>query len=122
MDPLIEKRGAGFHVVSEGNGNISREEILVADAAGKLATGTILGKLTADGSYVQVDLTGEDGEQTAAAVLWGAVDATDDAVRAAAHVRYCEVLGSELVYPTGATDGNKATINGHLRALGIIVR
>ena len=122
MDPLIEKRGAGFHVVSEGNGHISREEIVIEDGAGTLAVGTILGKVTATGDYKQVDLAGEDGEEVSAGVLFGAVDATDAEVRAAAHVRYAEVLGAELVYPTGATSGNIATINGQLAALGIIVR
>lgn len=122
MDPLIEKRGAGFHVVSEGNGHISREEILVEDGVGVLAVGTVLGKVTATGEYKQVNLAGTDGEEVAAGVLWGAVDATDAAVRAAAHVRDAEVLGSELVYPTGATLGNIATINAQLADLGIIVR
>lgn len=122
MDPLIEKRGAGFHVVSEGNGHISREEILVEDGAGKLEVGTVLGKVEATGEYKQVDLDAEDGEEVAAGVLFGAVDATDAAVRAAAHVRHCEVLGSELVYPTGASAGDIATINGQLEAIGIIVR
>ena len=122
MEPLIEKRGAGFHMVSEGNGHISREEILVESGAGKLAVGTVLGKVTATGEYKQVDLDGEDGEEVAAGVLFGAVDATEEAVRAAAHVRQCEVLGAELVYPTGATEGDIETINGQLLALGIVVR
>lgn len=122
MDPLIEKRGAGFHVVSEGNGWISREEVTIEDGVGVLAVGTVLGKVTTSGEYKQVNLAGTDGEEVAAGVLFGAVDATDAAVRAAAHVRQCEVLGAELVYPTGATQGDIDTINEQLLALGIVVR
>jgi len=120
MVELVEKRGAGFHLVSEGNGNISREEILVD--VGVLKAGTVLGKITATNKYVQVDLSAVDGSEVADAVLFQAVDATAADVRAAAHVRLCEVNGAELVYPTGATQGDIDTINAALAVKNIIVR
>lgn len=120
MTAKIEKRGAGIHVISEANGNLSREQITVD--TGVLEVGTVLGKITASGKYVQVDLGASDGSENAAGVLWDAVDATDADVEAAAHVREAEVLGSELVYPDGATQNDIDAINAALATLNIIVR
>ena len=121
MEPFVEKRGAGFYLISEGNGNISRDEILIRNGAGKLAVGTVLG-VDGDGEYAPVDLGASDGTEVAVAVLWGAVDATDVEVRAAANTRLCEVLGAELVYPEYSVAEDVETINGQLAAVGIIVR
>src|SRR3972149_735594 len=101
MTTLTEKRGAGFHMVSEANGNLSREQITIDD--GVLEVGTVLGMITSSGKYVQVDLSASDGSEVASAVLFSSVDASFVDVEVAAHLRDCEVLGSELVYPTGAT-------------------
>jgi hypothetical protein len=120
MTELMEKRGSGFHLVSEGNGNISREDITVKMGE-VLAVGAVLGKITSSGKYVAVNLAASDGSQVAAGVLFGAVDATAADTAAAAHVRLAEVLGAELVY--GTTDaGEIATLNGQLADLNIIVR
>ena len=122
-DPKIEKRGAGVHVVSEANGFRSREQVVVSSTvAGVLAVGTVLGKLTSGGEYMQVDLGGGDGEEVAAGVLFAEVDATDADANAVAHVRDCEVDGNLLVYPDGASQNDIDTINAQLADLGIIVR
>lgn len=121
MTELTEKRGAGFHMVSEGNGNISREEITVKSGE-TLAVGEVLGKITASGKYVPIDLAAVDGSEVAAAISFAAVDASAADTKAAAHVRMAEVLAAELVYPTGYSDNQKATINGQLADLLIIVR
>jgi hypothetical protein len=54
--PKTEKRGAGFFMVSEANGNRSREAIVVGDAA-DLLVGTILGK-SSNGAISQGATTG----------------------------------------------------------------
>ena len=69
-----------------------------------------------------LDITEDDGSEDAVGILWGAVDTTDEDQKVAVHVRDCEVLGAELVYPTGATTNEKAAINVQLAALHIIVR
>lgn len=117
----IENRGSGFYQVSEANGSLSREQIVVSSAVGAvLEVGTVLGKVTASGEYVQVDPSASDGSEVAAGILFGRTDAT--AADAVAHVRQCEVDGNELVYPAGATTGDIETINEELAELGIIVR
>lgn len=120
MSELLQTRGAGFHMISEANGALSRDKITID--TGVLAVSTVLGKITATGKYVQVNLAAVDGSEVAAAVLFDKVDATAADVFAAAHTRLCEVSGAELVYPTGATQGNKDTINADLAAKYIIVR
>jgi hypothetical protein len=119
MTTLEEKRGAGFHIVSEANGSRSREEIVVASGAGELEVGTILGQVTATENYVQLDPEAEDGSGVAACILWDKVDATSEDKDAVAHLRDCEVMGSELVYPDGSDED---AINLELSNLGIIVR
>jgi len=121
MSTLEEKRGRGFHIVSEANGHRSREAIIVA--AGDLSVGTILGEITASpGEFKQIDLAETDGTEVAAAVLFDRVDATLAAVDGVGHVRDAEVFGSQLIYPTGSTPTQIATIDAQLEALGIIVR
>lgn len=119
MTALTQKRGAGFHIVSEANGSRSREEIVLADGAGVLEVGTVLGKVTASGEYVALAPDAEDGSEVAAGILWDREDATDAAQDAVAHIRDCEVMGSELVYPDG---GDEDAINAELLTLGIVVR
>lgn len=118
---LEENRGRGFHVVSEANGHRSRETVQLND--GDLAVGTILGEITASpGEYLQVDPAAGDGTEVAAAVLFDAVDASDAAQPAVVHIRDCELMKDELVYPDGATAMEIAAIDAQLEALGIIVR
>ena len=122
MVTKVEKRGAGFHLVSEANGHRSREEITILDGQ-DLETGTVLGKVTASGKYVQIDLGASDGSEVAAGILWDGVFADGADADAAAHVRDAEVLGAELVYPDGASSGDIDTINAALETnLNIIVR
>ncbi len=123
MTPYIEKRGAGFHMVSEAPGFRSREKILLKEGI-DYQTGQILGRETATGEYAPVNLASETGLQTVAGVLWDGVNLTEatDPVEAAAHVRDCEVNGNEIIFPTGATSGNKLTIVAGLLPLGIVVR
>jgi len=120
MSELTEKRGAGLHIVSEANGNLSREQGVLD--TGNLETGTILGKITSSGKYVQVNLAAVDGSETAVAVLWDKADASSADQKITVHTRLCELLTTELVYPTGASDNDKAAINADLADRYMIVR
>ena len=120
MVTKVEKRGAGFYMVSEANGHRSREEIVILDGE-DLAVGTVLGQIAASEKYVQVDLAAVDGSEDAVAVLYDAVFADGADAAGVAHVRDSEVLGAELVYPDGATQGNIDTINEDLLLNSVIV-
>lgn len=122
MVAKVEKRGAGFYMVSEANGFRSREEITIIDGQ-ELSVGAVLGQITISGKYTEVDLVATDGSEDAVAVLFDEVVADGFDVAVAAHVRDCEVLGAELVYPDGSTGGDIDTINAALLAnSGIAVR
>ena len=51
MTVLVETRHAGEFILSEANGQRSREAITIASGAGIIAAGTVLGKVTATGKY-----------------------------------------------------------------------
>ena len=74
------------------------------------------------GEHAQLDPDGNDGSETAAAVLYADVDATDAAAEAVLIVRDAEIVTSELVWPDGITDNQKATALAQLKALGLIAR
>lgn len=79
-------------------------------------------KVTATkGQFVPHVIGGSGGAQTVSAILWeGAFK--DVPVQRTLTVRDCEVLGAHLIYPAGATNAQKVTINAALLALGIVVR
>ena len=74
------------------------------------------------GNYVPLALGTSDGSQTVKGILFEDVPkGVADHTRTFS-VRDCEVVREQLIYPAGATDGNKATIDAALVALGVIPR
>ena len=99
-----------------------RELVTVNDAAGTLAVGTVLGKITASGKYVRAVQTAIDGSAVAAAVVWGAkaIPATTDTqvlclVRGPSGVS----KGGLVLDATYDTAPEKAVVYASLNALGI---
>jgi Bacteriophage lambda head decoration protein D len=121
MPVLNEGRYAGEFLVSEGNGRISREIITVLSGE-TLEPAAVLGKVTASGKYKALDPAAADGSQSAAGILYDAVDASAADAEAVAVVRLAEVNAAELVWPAGITAPQQATALGQLRALTIIAR
>lgn len=74
------------------------------------------------GKYDCLNLTAVNGLQNAAAILFNTTDATAADTKVTVTDAACEVNGSELIYPVGATLNQKAAINLQLEALGIKVR
>jgi hypothetical protein len=106
-------------LLSEGEGQISRDEVTVTVAgAVALPSGQVLGKITATGKYVAYASGATDGSQTAVAVLGTPLDGVNGDYKALVFSRYCEVIGDRL---DGGTAPN-ATVIGELAAVGIIVR
>lgn len=115
--------GLGAFIKSEANGHASRDTITVKSGAGLLKSGTVLGKLTADGKFVPYDNDAETGAQTAAAILLEDVDATSADVKTVGIVRLAEVYGSRLVWGAAVTtDAEKTAAIADLAAAFVVVR
>ena len=123
MTVLIEGLHPGAFLMSEANGQRSRENIIIESGAGIIAPGTVLGKVTASGKYIASAIGAADGSETPAAInLYGADASTSDAA-VSAIVRDAEVNGHCLVYHADRDQpAEKDAANAALGALGIIVR
>jgi len=121
MPVLIEGPHKGEFIVSEGNGSISREVVIILSGR-TLAPGTVLGKVTSSGKYRDLDPSLNNGAQVAAAILHDAADASGGDASAVAVVRLAEINAAEIVWPDGMTDNQKQTALGQLVALNIIAR
>lgn len=123
MPVLTEGPRPGEFIMSEANWHRSRDTIVIASGSGKVAPGTVLGKLTASGKYVPSPATGSDGSQTGVALPIHGVDATSADVRVAAITRDAEVNGKCLAYEATVNDDTKKNAKAtQLAAVGIIVR
>lgn len=126
MTVFTEGRHAAEFIMSEANGNRSRDNVTIAGGsggAGVVPAGTVLGKLTSGGEYIPSPDSGADGSQTAIAVLLDDVDATAGDVVAAVIARDAEINGNCITYDASVSDaGKKATKAAQLAAVGIIVR
>ncbi|QCO04170.1 head decoration protein [Azospirillum argentinense] len=113
---------AGSYLISEGNGDISRETVPLASGNGVIRTGTVLAKLTATGKYVPYDNAGTDGSETAAAILWEERDTTDGDVKAVVTARHTTVNKAELVWAAGVDAAGITAGLADLAVLSIIAR
>ena len=107
----------GGYIVSEGNGYISRETVTVDATGGAMDAGTILGKITATGKYIEHVNAAVDGSEVAVAILYDDILVVEDVVVITA--RDSEVNALDLTYDAG---GVVADIDAELAAVGIIVR
>lgn len=120
---FTEGRHAAEFLMSEQGITFSRDNITIVSGAGKLAAGTVLGKITASGKYTASPATGADGSQTAVAVLLYPVDATSADVKTVAITRSAEVNGNLIAYAASVDDNTKKAAKAtQLAAVGIIVR
>jgi len=115
MSVLNEGKYTAEFLLSEGNGSISREEIVIAAAAGAMAPGTVLGKVTATGEYVAYAPGAADGSEVAAGVLYRGVADKAVAQGAVLIARHAEVKADELT-------GLDAAAIADLASVGIITR
>ena len=111
-----DKVRAGEFLLSEGCGAISRETIMVAAA---LMAGTVLGQVTAGGSYNQLNLDASDGTEEAAAILYADSQADQKQV---VIMRLAEVQDSKLTWPEGITEQQKSAAMTALAESYVITR
>jgi len=116
MSILTEGPRTGAYIADEASINLSRKVVVIASGEGKLAPGTVLGKVTSSGEYAALDHNASDGSQIAAAVLFDAVDATSAAVEAVVSAALTAVNESELIWPAGINSGEKASAIAALSA------
>jgi Bacteriophage lambda head decoration protein D len=123
MPVLTEPPSMGDVLKYEVNPNYTREVITLLQGM-PYPVGSVLGKITVSGKYTLSPATGNDGAQTATAVLLYAVDATlADAVGIVVTRGPSIVSRAGLAYDATVDDGTKITAKlAQLAAVGIIVR
>jgi hypothetical protein len=126
MPVINEGRYASDWLKAEShNSGYSREEAVMASGAGKVLTGTVLGKITASGKYKPVTVAANDGSQNAAAILLNSVDATSADAPCVIIARDAIVVQQGLLYGADVdTSAERLAVQNALRALNppILVR
>jgi len=110
----IETQHTGEFLLSEANGTLSRQNVTLLSGQ-NLGDGAVLGKVTASGKYKEFDPAAVDGSQTAAAILFGDINATAGDQAAAVIDAVAEVISAKLVWKAGVTSGQKTTALASLR-------
>lgn len=121
MTTLTELPHHGNFVLSmDDDGNLSVDNIVIAQSASVLQPGTVLGKVTASGKFAPLTLAASDGSQTFGGVLMGRTDPTLADAPAVALTRAAEVYASGLIWPVGTT-GNQIAAALAQAAVALIV-
>lgn len=121
MATLTEGRHTAEFIVSEANGDRSREVVTIAKS-GKLEAGAVLGVVTSSGKYKAHAAGAGNGTENAAAVLYAPTDATDADTKAVAIVRDAEVALGAIGFASGISEPNKTAAVESLADNGIIAR
>lgn len=106
-------------LLSEGEGSISREAVTLAEGAGTLSAGSVLGTVTASGHFAAYDPEADDGTETAIAVLMQTASAGQQAT---AIVRLAEVKKDALLWAVSLDAGQKATAYAELAQNFVLAR
>ena len=123
MTTLTEGKHAGGFLVWEVLRDYTRETVTISSGAGKLAPGTVLGKITTGGKYTVLTPGASNGSQNAAGILWVGVDASDADASGVVILRGPVIVNRhELIWPEVATEAQITTATNALAALGIILR
>lgn len=121
----MQTRNLAF-LLSEAAGRRSRSIVTIANGSGKLAAGTVIGKIAATGEYIastDAEVVGKEGAETAMAILAYGVDATDQAVEVTAIDRDAEAKLPMLSFDASVDDQTKTDAKvAQLNAVGIRVR
>src|SRR5579883_802557 len=121
MPVQTESNYLGDWLKYEEDNLYSRDEVTVASGQ-SLATGTVIGVITASGKVTQLAPAASDGSETAAGVLLNPVDASAGDKPGVIIARHAICSAHGLVWPASITGPQKAAAISQLRALGILVR
>ena len=123
MATLTEGPHPGGFLVWEVFRDFSRETVTLVSGAGKLAPGTVLGRITTGGKYTQLAPAASNGSQNAAGILWAEADASAADAPGVVVLRGPAIVNRhEIIWPVGATEPQIATATAALAVLGIILR
>lgn len=123
MTTLTEGNHTGGFLVWEVLRDYTRETVTIASGAGKLASGTVLGKITTGGKYTGLTPAATNGSQNAAGILWASVDASAGDAPGVVVLRGPALVNQhEIVWPDGATQVQITSATNALASLGIILR
>jgi len=123
MTTLTEGPHPGGFLTWEVLRDYTRDTVTLASGAGKLAPGTVLGKITTGGKFTVLTPGASNGSQNAAGILWGPADATDADAPGVVLVRGPAIVNRhEIILPDGITEGQITSAHAALAALGIILR
>ena len=123
MTTLVKGPTTGGFLVWEVLRDYTRETVTLVSGAGKLAPGTVLGRITSGGKYTVLTPGASNGSQNAAGILWGPADATDADAPGVVLLRGPAIVNRhEIVWPERITEGQANTAITALAALGIILR
>ncbi len=123
MTTLTEGKHAGGFLVWEVLRDYTRETVTISSGAGKLAPGTVLGKITTGGKFTRLAPAATNGSQNAAGILWAGVDASAADAPGVVILRGPAIVNRhEIVWPEGATEAQITAATTALAALGIILR
>lgn len=123
MTTLVKGQYPGGFLIWEVLRDYTRETVTIASGAGKLAPGTVLGKITSGGNYTVLTPGASNGSQNAAGILWGQADATDADAPGVVLVRGPAIVNRhEIIWPEAATEAQITTATTALKALGILQR
>jgi hypothetical protein len=115
MTNLVETRHTGEYLISEAEGTLSREQVVVTQSGAAILSGTLMGKITASGKYIPYLDGAVDGSQACAGILYSHLPAATGDIKAVLHVRLAEVATADLT-------GVDANGTADLKALNIILR
>ncbi|MCP3943232.1 MAG: head decoration protein [Desulfobacteraceae bacterium] len=90
-------------------------------SGGSHVSGTVVGIVTASGKYVQLDSAASDGSQTAAAILYGDLDASAED-EPGVFMNHGEAIDHYLTWPEGISDSQKAAAIAQLKTVNIYVK
>jgi hypothetical protein len=122
MSRLVEGRHAGEFLLSEANGQLSRDTVVLA-ASQTLEAGAVLGRVTANGQYKAYAPAASDGTETAVAILWeGTTTGASETRKVGVITNTAEVLESALVFTAAMSTPNKDAAIADLEAQFIKAR
>lgn len=122
---INEGRSAGDWLKREADSLYSREEVTIPSGTGIVQSGTVVGKITANGNYVPVTAAATNGSEDAAGIVLFTVDATTTAATAVIIARDAIVAHQRLLYGADIdTAPERAAVHAALQALNppILVR
>jgi hypothetical protein len=125
MSSVTETGHTGGFILSEANGQRSRETVTLEGSAGDLKAGRVLGIIDTGSDtdlYAPFDPAVNDGRDDAKAILYADSDNQAATQEIAVIRRDAEVNGNELIWPDGISDNDKNTAIAELATQGIIVR